>query len=189
MTDQVVFQFSTTTDTLANWSSALIRRLCHSPFSHVDMVLPNGNLLGASDSPDAPAIAGNPRGVAVRPPDYQEWGIRRRMIITTEKADAIVAAGLTQLGKPFDHTALHEFISDSFPDARNWRDPGQWFCAEWGTWSMETAEYWAPRALLWPKSRVSPTDLLLLFIFDPNFVNRDAFWQPVPGLQLGPREH
>jgi hypothetical protein len=65
--------FSTSTA----WQSAVIRRICHSPFSHLDVVLPDGNLLGSSDSPKAPHIEGNPRGVAVRPPEYQEFGIRR----------------------------------------------------------------------------------------------------------------
>ena len=166
----------------------VIRRLCHSPFSHVDMMLEDGSLLGASDSANSPVIAGNPRGVAIRPPNYQQFGIRRRMILKTPKADAITAIWLSQLGKPFDHSALREFLSSSFPGERDWRNTGKWFCAEGLVWSEEQSGYWAPRPLLWPKTRVSPTDMLLLHLFDPNWINSETFWQPVPGLQLDPGE-
>jgi hypothetical protein len=185
----VQLQYSTTVDSLENWSSALIRRMCHSPFSHVDMILPDGNLLGASDSVGAPIIKGNPRGVAVRPPDYQDFGIRRRMTIQTPLSGKIIDAGMSQLGKPFDHAALQEFLSDKFPGLRNWRDPAAWFCAELCTWSFETGGYWFPSTLAWPKNLVSPTDQLLLFMMDANWADRDIFWDPVPGLKLGAGEH
>jgi len=184
----VVMQFSTTANSIHNWASAVIRRMTHSPFSHCDIVLPDGNMLGASDSPDSIYITGNPRGVAVRPPNYQEFGTRRRMLLQTAKAEAILSTAMSQLGKPFDHEALHDFISDDFPGVRNWRDTGKWYCAEHIVWSIESAGYWEPRQLLWPKNRVSPTDIFLVFMFDPNWINRDTFWDPVPGLALGPQE-
>jgi hypothetical protein len=68
-----------------NWGSGLIRRANHSPFSHVDMVMKDGTLIGASDSPNAPCIHGNKRGVAQRPFDYQEFSYRRQMIIATHE--------------------------------------------------------------------------------------------------------
>jgi hypothetical protein len=163
--------------------------MCHSPFSHVDFALDDGSMLGASDQgPGSPCIRGNPRGVAIRPPDYQEFGLRRRMIIKTDKADAVIAAAMTQLGKPFDNTALHEFLSADFPSSRDWRDPAAWFCAELVGWAFENGSYWAPRLLLWPKTRISPTDLLLMMLFDPNWINCATFWNPVPGLKLGAQE-
>ena len=124
MTGSVVLQFSTTVNSIANWYSILIRRICHSPFSHVDLVLPDGGLLGASDSPNTPVLEGNPRGVAVRPPDYEEFGLRCQAIIETPAADAVIAAARSQLGKPFDGGALDAFLSAFDVGAvDNWRDP------------------------------------------------------------------
>src|SRR4029077_1703728 len=100
--DTLTFRFSTSENTAANWASAAIRRLCHSPFSHVDYLLPDGNLLGASDQgPKSPCIAGNPQGVAIRPPHYQKFGIRRDMAPGTDRAEEILNVAKTQLGKPF----------------------------------------------------------------------------------------
>ena len=187
--NRLIIQFSTTEDSLDNWASALIRRLTHSPFSHVDLVLPDGSLLGASDQgPTSPCIEGNQRGVAIRPPDYQRFGYRRQMILETDRAGAVIEAARTQLGKPFDNAALHDFLSDKFPDYRDWRDPAAWFCAEFLTWAEEQGGYWANPPLLWPKTRVSPTDHLLLHLTDSRWVNRDTFWNPIPGLKLGSHE-
>jgi hypothetical protein len=184
--DTVTLQFSTTDA----WQSALIRRVCHSPFSHVDLVLPDGNMLGASDSPDAPVVSGNSHGVAIRPSNYQEFATRRRMIIETAKADAITAAAVLQLGKPFDGDALYAFLGSADPLTfdRDWRDPGKWFCAELVAAAFETGGHWLPEPLVWPLTRVSPTDLLLMFLWDRGFVNRREFWQPVPGLVLDSNE-
>jgi hypothetical protein len=159
-----------------NWASPLIRRLCHSPFSHVDFVLPDGNLLGASNQGvGTPCIEGNPCGVAVRPPDYQDFGIRRNMIIKTDKAQFILAAAYAELGKPFDNDALWRFIGEG-AFTRDWRDPAMWFCAELVPHCFERGAYWYPEELIWPKDRFSPTDLILLFQMDPNFINRKTFW-------------
>lgn len=189
MSRQIVLQFSTCEHTLKNWTSAIIRRLCHSPFSHVDFVLGDGSLLGASDQGhDSPVIKGNSCGVAIRPPDYQPFGYRRRMTIVTDKAESVLAAAYSQLGKAFDSEALHDFLGDEFPGIRDWRDPDKWFCAELVAWAFETGGYWIPSTLQWPKNRVSPTDMLLVLQFDANWVNRDVFWEPVPGLKLGLKE-
>lgn len=182
-TDQIVLQFSTSTAL----ASMFIRRMAHSPFSHVDMVLSDG-LFGASDNPDAPVVRGNPRGVAVRPFDYQEFNIRRNAVIKTTKAPRIHDEAMTQLGKPFDVNAVSfsSFTSDE-PFDRSWRDKDCWFCSELMAWSFEKANYWG-RPLMWPKNRLSPTDFLLLFMFDPNFINWDGFWDQLPGIKLGARE-
>lgn len=213
MGDTLSLQFSTSTE----WQSAIIRTLCGSPFSHVDIILPDGNLLGASGSPDAPVIEGNPGGVAIRPPDYQKFGLRCTATITTDKAGAIIAAAKSQLGKAFDNSALYSFLVDpllpedrtwmrqwvgskllagfaerlidhyippqhlkSFigrsSDAKAWNNTDSWFCAELAAWAIEAGGYWDPRKFGWPLARVSPTDLLLVFSQDANFINRDTFW-------------
>lgn len=170
-----------------NWGSGLIRRACHSPFSHVDMLMKDGTLLGASASPDAPVIHGNPLGVAVRPFDYQEFAYRRQMFIDTERADDIRRIAVTQLGKGFDNSALKDFMSDSFPGFRDWRLTESWFCAELVMWAMEAGYMW-DGPLPWPRNRVSPTDILMMMLGDARWINRNTFWNPVPGLVLGPGE-
>lgn len=171
-----------------NWGSSLIRRTCHSPFSHVDIMMPDGNMLGASNSPAAPIIAGNPGGVALRPPDYQKFAYRRRMLLDTHRGDDVRAIAMTQLGKGFDNGALKDFLSDKFPGARDWRLDDHWFCAEYILWACDVGGMWAPRTLQWPKNRASPTDLLLMFLMDDRWINREQFWEPVPGLKLDPSE-
>jgi hypothetical protein len=171
-----------------NWGSGLIRRACHSPFSHVDVLMKDGTLLGASDSPRARHIHGNPRGVANRPFDYQAFAYRRQMIIATDRADDIRRLMVTQLGKKFDHSALRDFVSDSFPGQRDWRLNESWFCAELVMWALEMGYVWGPPPMPWPKNRVSPTDILMMFLGDSRWLNRDTFWAPVPGLVLGPGE-
>jgi hypothetical protein len=171
-----------------NWYSGMIRRSCHSPFSHVDLVMKDGTLLGASCDPHAPVIHGNPRGVAVRPFDYQKFAYRRQMILQTERADDIRRLAITQLGKGYDNGSMWDFMSDSFPGTRDWRLNENWFCSELVMWAMEAGQFWGPLPLKWPKNRVTPTDLLLMLINDPRWLNRDSFWDPLPGLVLGPGE-
>ena len=139
------------------------------------MVVEEG-LLGASDSPKAPVIEGNPRGVALRPFDYQDFGAKYRMIIRTPRARAIRAAWMTQIGKPFDNTALKTFLSDKPPTTRDWLVETSWFCSEGIAWSFMTGGYWVAPPSIWPKERLSPSDLLMIFLFDPQWVNRDTFW-------------
>ena len=171
-----------------NYGSELIRRANHSPFSHIDMLMKDGTLVGASDSPDAPYIHGNPRGVAQRPFDYQEFAYRRQMILLTDRADDIRRIWVSQLGKAFDNSALKDFVSDSFPGLRDWRLTDSWFCAEGAVWSMEMGGFWGAKMLPWPKNRVSPTDILLMCLTDDRWLNRESFWSPIPGLVLGPHE-
>jgi hypothetical protein len=184
MADHVVIQFSTTVNEFRwwpwppfpNWASWCIRHMCHSPFSHVDIELPDGSLLGASDSPDSPIVTGNSHGVAIRPNDYEDYGRRRRMIIRTPLADDIIAKAKTQIGKPFDNKALKGFLSDEMPFTRPWTDPTQWFCSELVVWAFEMCGYWEHRPSVWPKDRISPSDIFMLFLYDANWINRDTFW-------------
>jgi hypothetical protein len=189
VTDTVTIRFSTSTSKASNWASAAIRRLNHSPFSHVDYLLPDGNLLGASDQgPKSPCIKGNPQGVAIRPSNYQLFGYRRDMVLKTDLADVVLGLAMAQLGKPFDSTALWDFLADDFPGVRDWSDPAAWFCAELKVATLDMAGLFAPKKLMWPKNRVSPTDLLLILQMDDRWINRENFWNPIPGLALDPGE-
>ena len=125
----------------------------------------------------------------MRPPNYQGFGYRRQMVLKTDRADAVIAGAMKELGKPFDSSALWDFLADDFPsdEIRNWRNPDRWFCAELKVCKLEDSGFY-PFQLPWPKNRVSPTDILLTELMDERWVNRDTFWQPVPGLVLGPGE-
>ena len=200
MISQIVIQFSTAAPSSfkpfskgwENRYSKAIRILGHTYFSHTDFLLEDGNLLGASNNPLAPHIAGNPRGVAIRPPDYQSFGIRRQMILRTDRADAILAYAHKQVGKPFDSGALSPkvFLTDPFYRAmegdRDWRNPEQWFCMELVICAMEEGGYWGPGVKVRvKKNRITPGDGYTMFMMDPNFVNADTFFDPIPMLKMG----
>jgi len=179
---RITLQFSTQAD---SWQSTVIRKLCHSPFSHCDCVLPDGSLLGASGSPDCPVIEGNPNGVAIRPPDYQSFGIRRNATLYVHDTveERFIADLRSQVGKPFDDGALYDFFGE-FESPRDWRKPDMWFCTELFVLDMERSGVF-PYELLIPKNRVSPADTLLLL--NP-YIDTENFWLPIPGLKLGPHE-
>jgi hypothetical protein len=157
--NELILQFSSTTA----WQSGLIRRVCHSPFSHVDIVVKGEGLLGASD----------PGGVKIRPFDYEKFSIRRRAYIHTDKADKIISRAKTQIGKPFDSAALHAFLDAGEKHMpRDWRDPDQWFCAELVLWALEK-ELFFPYKIIVNEDCVSPPDLLLML--NP-YINVEEFW-------------
>lgn len=183
---QIVIQFSTSTA----WQSKLIRRLCHGPFSHVDLVLPDGNLLGASDQgPGSPCLVGDACGVAIRPPHYQQFYIRRNAVLEADAGivEAVIGAALSQVGKPFDSAALEPatFFTDEI--TRDWSLPTMWFCAELTAWYLVEGRFW-PKRPLFMFNRFAPMDIIHRFDFDPRFINRDQFLERVPGLELDPGE-
>jgi hypothetical protein len=177
---ELVVEFSTAAPAawIDRWivdRSKMICRLAHSPFSHGDYVLDDGNLLGASDNPGAPHVSGNPRGVAIRPPDYQAFALRRRAVIkTTDDHKRRYESFLrTQLGKPFDGEAvsLTTFLSADFTD-RDWRDSARWYCHELLVHGYEVAGILGWK-LINVKNRVTAADHLL--IINP-MIDPDKFW-------------
>ena len=87
--------------------------------SHIDAVLPNGDLLGAR-------FFG---GVQIRPYNYDHGNFLREEYIEFP-ADAEQTAAFynflhSQIGKPFDSLAILAFVSE-----RDWRSPDKWFCSE-----------------------------------------------------------
>lgn len=160
----LVVQYSTSTA----FASNMIRRLCHSPFSHVDIVLPHVGLLGAS-GPDKTAkaivngvVGPDPGGVQIRP--FDPWPYLNpplRASLKTDKADKIIELAKSQIGKPFDDSALYGFLSSEAGE-RDWREQDKWFCSELVTWACEAGGMF-PYPLVALKNRVSPADSLLLF--------------------------
>jgi hypothetical protein len=179
----IKLQFSRSTENI----SKLIAWACRSPFSHVDYVMANGNLLGASDSPHAPFIEGNPCGVAIRPPDYQPFAIRRiaHLYVPTRVEARFDELMRSQLGKPFDSRAMHAVFKPDNMGQRDWKDTTAWFCSEFKTWGSEESGMLDVLPLV-SKDRVTPADYLL--IVSHLVSNAETFWQPIPGLVLGPHE-
>lgn len=149
----MIVRYSSSTAFMSN----LIRRACHSRYSHVDIVLPGEGLLGVS-GPDKEF--NDPGGVRIRPFEPWPYNIFREVQINTDKTDAIIARGRSQIGKPFDNGALYAFFNPSHVN-RNWRELEQWFCSEWFIWSCES-EGLFPYDLCVPMNMINPNDTMLL---------------------------
>lgn len=140
----VELQFSTE----AGLSSWLIRWFSHASVSHVDLVLPDGRLLGAR-------LNG---GVAIRPPGYARFTRTLRLSIPTEMAPGIYHAALAQRGKPYDRMAILAFALPALAPRRNWRDPSRWICSELVLWCFERGGFFAGRRITLPAIKATPGD-------------------------------
>lgn len=106
-----------------SWSpgSALIRYFNWIDISHVDLVLPSGDLLGARTDH-------NP-GVQIRPKGYATFSriVQIDFDFTSAQTEAYIAWIKTQIGKPYDSYGIEEFFIHR---RRDWRNPSAWFCSE-----------------------------------------------------------
>jgi len=107
----------------ANIASQAIAWFSQGHFSHVDAVLPDGNLLGARND----SVGGQPPGVRVRPQGYAKFSER---IVMTIPASAVQTKAYydflnSQLGKPYDTRAIWGFVL-----GRDWREDDSWICSE-----------------------------------------------------------
>ncbi len=156
----ITVQLSTQEDA----SSWLIRQATWSRWSHVDLVLPDGTLLGAR-------IDG---GVKIRPNGYDHFTdilrlsvasftpLSRALEFSNPTAEAALYAWAhAQVGKPYDWSAilgvgLH----------RDWRDEGKWFCSE----------------LVYRAFEVAGLDLLRIggaWRVTPGLLSRSPYWRAV----------
>jgi hypothetical protein len=121
----------------ASW---LIRWFTWSPFSHVDLVLPDGRLLGARGS----------GGVAIRDPE-PFYKVARFQV---DAPDRVLDLAAEQIGKPYDWAAILGIAARG-----DWQDQGRWFCSELVAWAFQQAG----RPLLRANHfhRITPRDLLL----------------------------
>lgn len=170
MLDRLQLQFSTT----EHWASGLIRLMTHSHFSHIDTIIPPGipGLENLTPSPYGLLGASDPGGVMIRDPHYYPFKTRRRITIETDKADKVIELLATQIGKPFDATAMARVID---LNQRDWHKKDSWFCAELICWAFEEAGFF-PYPLVQSKNRVTPADLLLILnpYYDPAELNREV---------------
>lgn len=125
-------------------------------WSHVDAVLPNGDLLGARDE----AESGFPAGVQIRTPGYAAFTATERVQIPclAETRDAFYTAIKSQVGKPYSWRTILGFAL-----GRRIGDPRGWVC--------DTLQFWAllkervlPPALHDLIDVVTPDDLYLMAV-------------------------
>ena len=119
-------------------------------FSHVDIVLPSGELFGArTDFP-----VNGKTGVQRRQPGYGDATWIRRETFELKATPAQEKRGydflLAQEGKPYDELAIAAFFTD-----RDWREDDAWFCDELYLRFLEVAGVCPPLYL--PANRVNPT--------------------------------
>lgn len=124
-------------DAAEGWA---IRRWTLGDISHVDIVMPDGRLLGARAD-----------GVSLRLPGYAPF---RNVVIaeipaSAEQESAFYAFVLAQLGKPYDNLALIAFVFN-----RDWQREDRWTCSELPARGLEVAGV-LPELYV-PSSRVTP---------------------------------
>ncbi len=116
-------------------------------FSHVDIVMPDGTLLGAR-------LDG---GVRIRPANYETW--HKRAVVALDRGqsitDAFYSFAVSQIGKPYDKTAIIGFAA-----GRDWREDDSWFCSEYAGRSLEVSNAFA-FPFFAPASKITPNGLLL----------------------------
>lgn len=132
----------------------IIRWFSHGQWSHVDVVLEDGRLLG---SQDCAMERGIQAGVQIRPADYVGNAQTLRVGLDMSVGQAFQFGHFLneQLGKPYDWTSIASFATH-----RDWRDDEAWDCAELIAAALEKCGYFKYQ-LAAPVNKVTPQDLLL----------------------------
>jgi hypothetical protein len=115
--------------------------------SHVDVLMPDGRLLGARTN----------GGVLIRPYDYEKVITRIIFEIKTfslEQEDKFYAFLDAQIGKSYDYLAILAFAVN-----RNWRDLDAWICSELVAAALEECGV-IPKLFL-SSNKISPVALAL----------------------------
>lgn len=102
-------------------------------YSHVDLLLPDGSLLGARSD----AIGGKPPGVQIRPGEpnpYEKW-IRRSIVVFIRpqaEVDAWEALARSKIGDAYSKKDIEDLIFGKQPIRP---DSGSWICSMFGAWT------------------------------------------------------
>ena len=122
-------------------------------FSHVDVVMPDGQLLGSRWD----KVGGKPPGVQIRPASYVkgERLTRVKLPCTLVQQRAFYEFLEAQIGKPYDSIGILAFLF-----GRNWRETDSWFCSELGSAALEEAGILRPLAAM--TNKITPSDLILV---------------------------
>lgn len=92
----ITWQFST--PKAQDFVSKSIKEMTGSEISHVDVLTPDGKLLGAHAT----------GGVQIREPNYEDFGLRIRVTVpvTQEQFDKFFAYVNSKVGEPYNHAAI-----------------------------------------------------------------------------------
>lgn len=117
-----------------SWSSLALGWFGGDYWSHVDIVWPDGRLLGARSDLIEVGDVTYPSGFQLRPNPYERVRDETRISIPCTAAELARANAwaYTQIGSPYDWRAIFAFALD-----RNWREEGDWFCSEAGARYIE----------------------------------------------------
>lgn len=132
----ITLQFSTTNEIV----SGLIRVGTWSWASHMDMVLPDGNLIGATAR----------HGVAAIPP--RKFTRVERYTYEID-FDAYLRVLVTQIGKPYDWGGVIGLAL-----RRNWNKEDAWQCSELHAWASAECGKPLVRGEFW---RIVPANILM----------------------------
>lgn len=140
---QVSFQFSAQ----EGLTSDLIEWMGKGLYSHVDIILSDGRLLGAR-------LDG---GVQIRLPGYAPFKRVLRVDIpcTDEQETKFYEFAISQIGKPYDKEGIAGIIF-----GRDWRDDSAWFCSEYGAACCEKSKIF-PYQLAAPDYKIDPNVFLV----------------------------
>lgn len=133
---------------LFNWACQIAQY--RFPYTHVEVALPDGSLLGAISD-----------GVKIRPPGYDTGKFSFELFLdvkaTTDQIITALSFLRAQNGKEYDFRAIWAL----FLTSRDWQDPQRWFCAELVAGALVECGIF-PRHLAVALNRVTVRDVLFL---------------------------
>lgn len=130
--------------TLNHWISRMICWFTRGKWSHVEIFLPDGRLLGAM--PGKGVITRKFSSIA-----KSKYRVDRIRVKDENAAQTVYWAARQELGKPYDWAAIFGFVF-----RRNWQKPKKWFCSELVAWSFQRA---GEQLLDTKASFISPRDI------------------------------
>ena len=124
-------------------------------YSHVDVIMPDGGLLGARNE----SIGGKPAGVQIRFPNYEKWESIAHLTIQLSDAQyfSFMAFLREQLGKPYDNAAIFGFVFN-----RDWREQNSWFCSELVVAAFEAVDNFFEYKVYTPANKIDPVTAFTL---------------------------
>ena len=149
----IIIRFCAANDLIAT----VIRAGCYGhEFSHVEIVLPNGDAVAAHAS----------SGVTLQPanviPKHTTHRLCYDLPCTDSEAASIYAFLEEQVGKPYDLKAIAAIAASFVVGPRDWACSGKWFCSELCAAALVHAGILGPK--LKDFRRVTPRDLELIIL-------------------------
>jgi hypothetical protein len=156
----VTLQFSTPDLAHQNFQDRLvstgIKKMTRSEISHVDLVMPDGTLLGAHMT----------NGIQRRPADYEKFGLRIRVTVPASDPQqaAFYGYALSMTGTPYD---VETIVGIATGDARK-HTPGKMICSEFAAYAVD--DHSGICRVAKDKWQVSPEELRIALMALPGAV-------------------